>query len=145
MLCISIPPSVIAEPNIDRGVILQKIAKDINALKSKFPQLKNFVIPKSFNGNYEIIYGFNCHTPQRKGGWSGGTPHPKVDGVWFYISIHSSLSKRQLHTQPKTFRASFGPYRFQLLLKEGKETKPLNKSLWTIFRKHGVVDGLPKQ
>lgn len=134
--------SLATDSPIDPAAVLDEIARDIAALKSEFPQLKDFVVPQSYEeDNYEISYRFNALDPQGDGGWSGGTPSPKDDGVWFYISVHSPLSTRQIHTQPITLGTYLGSYRFQFLLKEGKHTKSVQSAVWKIFREHGVVDG----
>jgi len=136
------PSSYATEADIDPGAVLKLIAGDITALKPEFPQLADFTIPNSFApNNYEITYRYNARDPQGGGGWSGGTPSPRDDGLWFYISLHSPSSTRQIHTQPMVAPTFLGPYKFQFLLKEGKKTRSLNAAMWAIFRRHGVVDG----
>ena len=133
----------VSEP--DYSAILLKIGTDIEKLKVKFTQLDSFDIKKHISKDkLEITYGYNTHTADKIGGWTSGVPNPNDDGIWFYISIHSPKSTRQIHTQPKIAPMYIGNEVFQFLLLEGAKTKSVNIALWEIFRKYGVEDGIPK-
>lgn len=124
----------------DYSVALEAIAKDIEALKPGFPQLREFSASKQPAGTpLAIRYGFHTHAPPRTGGWMSGVPHPDDDGVWFFVDVHDSDSTLQVHTQPMVVAPMcLGSARVSFLIIEGKDTKTLNGPIWTILRNHGA-------
>ena len=122
--------------------ILKGIARDIEKLKSDFPQLRDFSVRKHFKSSQRpvpaIVYSFHTHAPKPTGGWTAGVPNPDRDGVWFYIDLHDPDSTAQIHTQPETMSICLGDKRVSFLSLEGAGTKSLDPAIREILRKHGV-------
>lgn len=119
--------------------ILMSVARDIEELKSDFPQLQEFSFTKNLSTeSVKIDYAFHTHPPEKKGGWSSGVPHPSDDGIWFYIDIHDPSSKLQIHTQPMATRLCIGDKRVSFLILEGKATKTLHSLIWRTLARQGV-------
>ena len=120
--------------------VIKAIAAEIEALKTDYPQLAEFSAARNLvRDALEIVYVFHTHSPPRTGGWTSGVPHPDDDGVWFALDFHDPRSTLEKHTQPKAHeKQCFGDMQVQLLMLEGKKTRPLNGPIWKILRKHGV-------
>lgn len=124
--------------------ILKKVARDIEKLKSDFPQLEDFSVRKHFDSSLKrqpvpaIVYSFHTHAARHAGGWTAGVPNPDDDGVWFYIDLHDPDSTAQIHTQPVTMSLCLGDKRVSFLILEGAGTKSLDPVIREILRKHGV-------
>jgi hypothetical protein len=119
--------------------ILKAIARDIEKLKPKFPQLKDFSAQKHFVPSRAVInYSFHTHAPKHRGGWTAGVPNPDNDGLWFYIDLHDPNSTAQIHTQPLTMEFCLGGKRVSFLSLEGTDTKSVAPAIREILRKHGA-------
>lgn len=121
---------------------LASIAHDIEGLKEKYPQLKEFSAQGNQNAkSLSISYAYRTHKAKHPGGWTSGVPNPDDDGIWFYIDFHAPSSNSQIHTQPITgVRQCLGDMRLSFLLLEGPKMTSVNGALWQILRKYGVVE-----
>ena len=128
----------------DNQRAISAIAKDIEALKSEFPQLAEFSVKTHSNlDRLHVSYAYKTHEPKRRAGWLGAVPHPDSDGIWFYIDIHDANSMAQIHTQPVTGRRlRFGKDHVQFLILEGSATQRISEHLERIMKKHGVQFGV---
>ena len=142
LLATTVYASGIAQPT--EAKFLRNVARDIEKLKPKFPQLKDFSVGKHFDSSPKrrpvpaIVYSFHTHAPKRTGGWTAGVPNPDHDGVWFYIDLHDPDSTAQIHTQPVTMSMCLGDQRVSFLSLEGAGTKSLDPAIREILRKHGA-------
>jgi hypothetical protein len=119
--------------------VLRAVARDLEALGSEFPQLREFSSTAQFDTrSMRIGYSFRTHAPPKTGGWTSGVPEPDDDGVWFSIDIHDPASTLQLHTQPMTTALCLGDKRVSFLLREGRKTKSLYGPIWKVLAHHGV-------
>jgi hypothetical protein len=119
---------------------LTAIAKDIEAAKGDYPQLAEFFASDNCDTERLVIsYEFRTGPPTGCGGWAGGAPHPKDDGVWFHIDLHEPGSTAQIHTQPIVPRMHYRNKRAMLLILEGSTTKKIAGTLNAIMMKHGVA------
>src|SRR5439155_16106696 len=85
----------------DYSGVLKSVARDIAALKSSYPQLRDFSATKNVNlDDFMISYQYHTHKFKGGGGWTAGVPNPDDDGVWFHIDFHDANSTAQIHTQP---------------------------------------------
>ena len=124
---------------INYAKILQGIAHRITSHKKDFPQLKEFSPPKNTNPqNLSIEYAYHTHPARHRGGWTSGVPNPDDDGIWFYIDFHDSDSTAQIHTQPVVRKMCIGKKIAFLLILEGKNTKPLQDTIWEILEEYGA-------
>ncbi|EMJ95823.1 hypothetical protein [Leptospira alstonii] len=78
--------------NLDYPDIIINIRKDINQLKSRYPQLADFTISNIDLKSLKISYEYKCHRPNHNGGWTGGVPNPDRNGMWLYISFWDEKS-----------------------------------------------------
>jgi hypothetical protein len=119
---------------------LRAVAEAIEALKPEYPQLEEFSAARSFNAPHlNITYDYRVGPPPRTGGWTGGMPSPKDDGVMLYIDLHDPKSEQQLHTQPRVPLFRFKNKAVMLLMLEGRGTKSLRRAIVRIFEDHGVT------
>jgi hypothetical protein len=126
-----------AEINYEKTI--KNIAQKIDALKEKFPQLKEFSPSKNTDlEGLRITYDYHTHQAKHRGGWTSGVPNPDGDGIWFYIDLHDPDSKSQIHTQPFVGRMYLGNKIAFLLILEGENTAPLESSLWKILEEVGA-------
>ena len=102
---------------------IRAIAKDIAALKDRYPQLADFDVDKHCQpDDLKISYGYRTHDPEHRGGWTAAVPNPDPDGIWFYIDFHDPKSMRQIHTQPvvrECRRSNSGKRRPSAMAKSG--------------------------
>jgi hypothetical protein len=119
---------------------LRAIAEAIEALKPEYPQLAEFSVERTFNGPHlHIAYYYRVDPPRRTGGWGGGVPWPRDDGLNLFIDFHDPQSTQQLHTQPRVPLFRFKNKAVMLLMVEGKQTKSLRRTIVRIFEEHGVT------
>ena len=117
------------------------VARDIESLKPRYPQLQNFSLEKHVDPkNLWIDYAFHTRQAQHKGGWTSGVPNPEPDGIWFYIDLHDSNSTAQIHTQPiiPDYGRIDGKIVWFLIL-EGAATKSIAQDIALIFKRHGAA------
>ncbi len=120
---------------------IKNIAKDIEALKKDYPQLKNFFAKvNTYPESLSISYNYDCHRPTLQTGWTAGVPNPNKGGVWFYIDFHSPDSQDQIHTQPATIPLCLGDKKVSFLILEGKDTKSLSDAIFAILKKYKIVE-----
>jgi hypothetical protein len=132
-----------AEMDIDRGCdeILLSIGRDIEQLKTDYPQLEAFSVSNNVNvSSLSITYDFKTHSPERRGGWRSGVPSPDADGIWFYIDFHDPDSTAQIHTQPVAAEVFLGDKKVSFLILEGAETKHVAGAIWRILESHGAKE-----
>jgi hypothetical protein len=122
------------------ATIVQRVATDIEKLKTSFPQLRDFSARTDFNPSVPAItYSFHTHAAEKTGGWTSGVPNPDDDGVWFYIDLHDPKSTLEIHTQPMvTAPMCLGDRRVSYLSLEGRRTKSIGVAIWKILRKYGA-------
>ena len=128
-----------AEPDYTKSI--RAIARDIEALKPQFPQLKEFSKTSSVeDGRLVIQYSYHTHRATHFGGWTSQVPNPDRDGVWFYIDLHAPDSTAQIDTQPAQppIQRCLGNKVITFLILEGSDTKPLGGHISTILQHHGV-------
>lgn len=82
-----------------------EIARDIAALKPRYPQLSAFDANGVIVGHGEcwINYAYRTHRATHRGGWMAQVPNPDPDGVWFHIAIWDPEGPgrmSQINTQP---------------------------------------------
>lgn len=132
----------IASTRSPDAATLSLIAVDIEGLKEKYPQLKDF----SAKGNQDakslsISYAYRTHKATHPGGWTSGVPNPDEDGIWFYLDFHDPTSNSQIHTQPITgVSQCLGEMRVSFLLLDGSKTTSVNAAIWQVLRKYGVIE-----
>lgn len=121
---------------------LKEISWDIQGLKDKYDQMRDFSTNKNADLlNLKITYEYSTHESPKTGGWSSGTPLPNDDGVWFYFDIHDSDSNNEIINQPvSAVPMCLGSKHIQFLLLEGSKVKSLQTPIWNILRRHGVVE-----
>jgi hypothetical protein len=125
---------------VDYAAILLDVARDLDALKPEFPQLKDYSPADHARADQlEISYSFRTHRPTHRGGWTSGVPNPDPDGVWFHLDFHDPDSQAQIHTQPVVPTGRLGKKVVMLLLLEGSATKPLGGRIWKILEARGVA------
>jgi hypothetical protein len=125
----------------DYSTSLQAIARDVENLKSEFPQLQEFSTQKNSASERLVIeYAYHTHQATHRGGWTSGVPNPDDDGVWFYIDFHDPESRAQIHTQPMIAALWLADKRVSFLILEGKHAKPLAGRIGAILKSHGVTD-----
>lgn len=130
--------SRVAAQSNDQEFLL-RVSQDLATLKSEYPQLAEFSSSKALDiAQLKIVYEFHTHRAERPGGWAAGVPNPDPDGLWFYIDLHDSSSRAQIHTQPVTAPICFGTSRLSFLILEGSTTRPLAPAIWQILRKYGA-------
>lgn len=123
----------------DYAGILRAIARDIEAIKTDFPQLGDFVAARHAEPDgLRITYEYHTHPAERPGGWASGVPNPDEDGIWFSIDFHDPDSRAQIHTQPVLPPLRLGTKAVSFLILEGRRVKPVAGSLRTILARHGV-------
>ncbi|UPY77209.1 MULTISPECIES: hypothetical protein [Leptospira] len=132
--------SPIDSDNLSYPNILINIHKDINLLKSRYPQLADFTISNINLKSLQIVYEYKCHRPNHSGGWTSGDPDP--DGLWLYISLwdenNPNESQRQINTQPDIPTMYIQNRRVTFLILEGTRTNSIQKSIYDILRKNGL-------
>ncbi len=125
--------------------ICENIAKDIESLKKKYPQLKEFDISKNLNKERCMIdYEYKCKLPTRGTGWVSQVPNPLPDGIWFYICLWDkndpSENMSQINTQPVMPKWYIKDRRVTYLILEGKKTKNVNNEILAILKKYGLKE-----
>ena len=125
--------------------ICQNIARDIEKLKLKYPQLKEFDPAKNLNKQRcKISYTYKCHDPDRRSGWAGGVPNPDPDGIWFYIGLWDENDPQekmaQINTQPVIPLWYINGRRVTYLILEGEKTNSVSEQIFEILRKHGLQE-----
>lgn len=124
----------------DPAQALCAIARDLEAEKSDFPQLRGFSAREHCDGVQLVIsYEHACDPPQGGGGWSGATPAPRADGIWLHLDFHDPRSMAQIHTQPVVLPRRYGALDVTLLLREGSATHSIGPTLEAIMARHGVT------
>jgi hypothetical protein len=129
-----------AYPSHSNTLVL--IAREIEGLKGKYPQLKEF----SHQGNLDInalkiVYAYRAHKAKLSGGWTAGVPSPDEHGIWFYIDFHDSSSISEINTQPASIaRQCLGDKMVGFLILEGQKTTSVNGAIWQILRKYDVTE-----
>jgi hypothetical protein len=121
---------------------LALIAGEIEDLKEKYPQLKEFAREKNVNVNaLAISYSYHTHRAKHAGGWTAGVPNPDEDGIWLYIDFHDPASLSQIHTQPASLSPQcLGNMRVSFLILEGPRTTPVSGAIWQALKKYGVAE-----
>lgn len=133
-----------AENGLSATNTLLAIARDIEGLKSSYPQLKAFSVTNHVDlPQLRVTYEFTTHAPLRQGGWTSGVPNPNRDGIWFFLDFHDPRSDAQIHTQPITSEAYFGDKAVSFLILEGAETRSIQGAVWKILMAHGVTTNKP--
>lgn len=137
-----VPVHVMAAARSPDAETLASIATNIESLKDKHPQLKEFSRQKNLSAKtLSISYAYRTHEPRRMGGWTSGVPNPDDDGIWFHIDFHDPASTAEIHTQPMTVAPQcLGNMRVSFLILEGAKTKPAAGPIWRVLRNHGVVE-----
>lgn len=126
-------------PSDPYATTLRDIARSIEALKPRYPQLAEFAASAHADVEaLQITYAYRTEPPARTGGWTAGVPSPTDGGVWLYIDFHDADSTAQIHTQPVVPRYRLRDKRVMLLVREGPNTKPLEGALVRILLEHGV-------
>lgn len=128
----------------DARATIEAIARDIRALRGRFPQLRDFSVKEHCDPDgLSIVYAFHTHAPTGRGGWTAGVPSPDPDGVWFHIDLHDPSSTAQIHTQPIVPPLHYQDKAVMFLILEGSDTHGLAAAIDEVLRKHGVADGPP--
>jgi len=127
----------------DYKILCSNIANDIESLKYKFPQLKEFDVASHFDRNScKIQYEYKCHSSNLTGGWASGVPNPDSDGVWFYIGFwdenNPEESSRQINIQPFSPVWHIKKRRVTYLILEGKNTEKINPAILDILISYGL-------
>lgn len=120
---------------------IRDIAKSIEKLKPKYPQLAEFSVAKNLDiGNLRIDYQYKTHR-KYGGGWQSGVPNPDEDGIWFHIDFHSFYEHNQFYTQ-KLRGDSYGflDKEFSYEILEGSKVRSIDKELYSIFKKKGIKE-----
>src|SRR5689334_21912428 len=95
---------------------IEEIAHDIERLKGRYSQLKDFSVAEHLKADkHQISYGYHTHKPTGRGGWTSSVPNPDEDGIWFYIDFHDPASTLQIHTQPVAVPYCVGAMRLTFL------------------------------
>jgi hypothetical protein len=119
------------------------IARDISALRPKYPQLAAFD-PESViarDGECLINYAYRTHRSTRRGGWVAQVPNPDPDGVWFHVGIWDprGLARNdQINMQAGYSVFTFGDDRITFLILEGEKARALRPALQRLLVKHGL-------
>ena len=80
-----VPVHVMAAARSPDAETLASIATNIESLKDKHPQLKEFSRQKNLSAKtLSISYAYRTHEPRRMGGWTSGVPNPDV---WFALVL----------------------------------------------------------
>ena len=121
---------------------IKKIAEEIEALNSQYPQLIDFDSSENLDlQNLVITYKYKTRPPKSTAGWRGGVPEPGKRGIWFHINFHDSDSQSQIDTQPvMPYQLCIGKKQVTFLMLEGKKTRSIFDKLFIILKRHGVVD-----
>lgn len=105
--------------------LLEAIARDIEALGARHPQLADFRAAKHFDREHLAIdYAFHTHASTHRGGWTSGVPNPDPDGIWLYIDLHDPGSTAQIDTQPVVPMIDVLGRKLMMLLLEGDAARP---------------------
>jgi len=129
---------------MDESEICPGIARDIERLKGRFPQLAAFSAATALHSADVIEYSYKVHDPPRSPGWRGGFPDPDADGIAFYFHLWDDRDPSaggQVDTQPVMPFWYIGNRRVTFLILEGTSVAPVEQSLVDIFRKHGMTSG----
>lgn len=119
------------------------IARDIAALKRKYPQLAAFdpASVTSRDGECSLNYAYRTHRSTRRGGWAAQVPNPDPDGVWFHVGIwdpRGGARNDQINTQAGYSVFTFGDDRITFLVLAGEKTGTLHSALRRLLVKHGL-------
>lgn len=114
--------------------LCEDIAKEIESIKSEFPQLIEFEVSKNLN-NCKIDYQYKCHNVDRPG-WRNIDPDP--EGIWLYIELWDENNPSQINTQPFLPKQYIKDKRMTFLIIEGEKTNSVNKVILEILKKHGL-------
>lgn len=120
--------------------IIEEIGREIEKLKTTFPQLEEFSGAHVNVDRLTISYSHRTHEPERSGGWTSGVPHPDPAGIWFHIDLHDASSTAELHTQPMSAPVCLGDWKVTFLIREGSETNSVYAAIWKILADHGVEE-----
>lgn len=131
--------TVVAHAEDHRQALLA-IARDIEGLRDRYPQLAGFSATASCDPERLVItYQHRVGPPGGRGGWVAGLPQPEPDGIWLYLDFHDRGSTAQIHTQPVVPERRRGDKRVMVLLVEGARARSLAPALEDILRRHGVT------
>ncbi len=134
-------PVIIKDSLINYQDIINKMAVEIESLKTQYPQLIDFNFSEDVSlKNLSISYSYKTHKSHVRAGWRSGVPEPDEDGIWFYINFHSPDSDAQIDTQPVMPCMKIGEKIITFLILEGEKTSSLNGKINKILKKYGVVD-----
>ena len=139
LIALSIGGSVHAATPMSEPDFITSVARDIAALKEKFPQLADFSAQKHADlKQLQISYGYRTHRAEQRGGWTSGVPNPDRDGVWFYIDLHDADSAAQIHTQPVGSGLCVDGRRVAFLILEGAAVKSLRAEILAVLTRRGA-------
>jgi hypothetical protein len=129
----------------DYRTICEIIAKDIEYLKDKYPQLEKFTVSTNLEKETCLIeYEYKCHFPINRVGWTGGVPNPNPDGIWFYIGLwdenNPEENSSQINTQPVFPKWYLKNKRVTYLMLEGEKTDNLYQVIFNILKNHGLKE-----
>ena len=129
------------------------IGQDIENLKAKFPQLREFSVGENvLSERLTITYDYHTHRGEVLGGSSRSNPWtgerrrvPEPDAVWLRIDFHDPAASTDLiHTQPMVGWPGWTPYCFEdkkvlfLFMSEDDKTSQVSGEIWEILKRHGV-------
>lgn len=133
LICVTVINAHAAEP----PEFLAAVARELEALKTEFPQLSGFTGVDA-REPLRLTHQFHTHRATKRGGWTAGVPNPDPDGIWFSIEVYERDSHAQRHSQPITEPWCLGSRRVQFLILEGEKTKPVAGRIRQILGAHGA-------
>ena len=137
--CANLYSTPVGEVEQDFAKTLGSVAHEIEDLKDRYPQLKEFSVEKHFNvEKLQISYEYHTHRSDKVGGWTSGVPNLDDDGIWFFIDVHEPTSTAQLHTQPVTVPICLADKKVTFLILEGKATESVDGAIRRILESRGV-------
>jgi len=126
-------------PPVSYQAALERIARAIEGLGDRYPQLAGFSAARHLDRErLAISYGHRTHHARHRGGWTSGVPNPDDDGIWFYIDFHDPDSQAQIHTQPVVPELRFREKRVMFLILEGAKSRKVGGALRQVLHENGV-------
>jgi hypothetical protein len=125
-------------PRVSFPETCEAIARDIQMLGRQYPQLASY---HADGRECRIWFEYRTTAPQGGGGWTGATPYPQPDGIWFYIGIYDPNgpeAQSQIHTQPAVPNWWIGSRKVMFLLKEGTQTTRAAPAIFKVLENHGL-------
>jgi hypothetical protein len=126
-------------PRVSFPETCEAIARDLEMLTKEYAQLADYRAVDHRNCTFG--YAYRTDPPQGGGGWSGATPHPQPDGIWFYIGIYDPNgpdATAQIHTQPGVPNWWIGSRKVMFLIKEGAQTKKAGPAIFKVLENNGL-------